>query len=188
MLFFFSKKINGFNFYAPSAVQDDNIIVISVTLIFSLILPSFFVLILKKGKYIESYHMKNREERLLPFTLMSISMVCAYYLLFSFYEVEVEPIIMFFYVGCLLSIILALAITFTWKISIHMIGIGGFTGAVFLLNYLSKSNNITMLVSVILISGVVAYSRLTLKAHTIKQVVAGYVLGFACESFVLILI
>ena len=132
--------------------------------------------------------MSKREERLLPFALISLSMASAYYLLFSFYAVKVEPIIIFFYVGCLLSIISALVITLTWKISIHMIGIGGFTGAVFLLNYLSKSNNLAMLVGVIFISGFVAYSRLTLKAHTIKQVVAGFTLGFACETFLLILI
>jgi membrane-associated phospholipid phosphatase len=40
----------------------------------------------------------------------------------------------------------------------------------------------------ILISGLVGAARITLKAHTISQVFAGFLLGFFCESFFVFLL
>jgi len=183
LFFYFSKKINGFNMYTSDAMNKDNIIVLSVTLIFLLLIPALCVYILKKLNKISSYRMPKREERILPFFLMTMSIMYAYYLLFNDLNVQVELVIRLFYIGCFLSILSALTITLQWKISIHMIGVGGFTGALFLLNYMYNSDNTTTLVVAILISGIVAYSRLKLSAHSLKQVVAGYVLGFLCQAW-----
>jgi hypothetical protein len=186
--FYFSKQINGFNMYAAPLVHKDNITILSITFLCSLVVPGFFVFLLKKYKKIESYHMYYKEERLLPFSIMAMSFFSAYYLIFDFLAIQAEPIIKVFYFGCLFSIIGALLITVKWKISIHMIGIGGFTGAVFLLNYFSNTSSIIALTSALFISGLIGYSRLTLKAHSIKQVMAGFALGFISETLFLFLI
>jgi membrane-associated phospholipid phosphatase len=188
LFIYFSNKINHFNLYVTPSAHDKNIFIMAITFFFSLVIPAVFVFVLKKAKRIESYHMHQKEERLLPFSFMAMSIFCAYYLLFDYYLIQVEPIIKVFYFGCLLSIIGALIITTKWKISIHMIGIGGFTGAIFLLSYLSKTDNLLILAGSIIAAGLIAYSRLSLKAHSLKQVVAGFILGFVSETFFLFLI
>jgi hypothetical protein len=119
---------------------------------------------------------------------MAMSIMCAYYLLFDYFNIETDPIIKVFYFGCFLSIVGALIITLEWKISIHMIGIGGFTGAVFLLSYISNEVLLPALVIAILITGLVGYSRLSLKAHSLKQIIAGFTLGFLSETIFLLLV
>lgn len=184
---FFSKKIMGFNIYAPTQSYQDNYTIFLVTLTFSLLLPTIFVFILKKKGEIKSYHMEHKEERLLPFSFIAVCMICAFYLLFFYFDVQVQPLVKVFYAGCIISIVFSLFITLSWKISVHMVGVGGFTGALFLLNYTSESDMLPALCAAFVISGVVAYSRLTLKAHSLKQVVAGFALGFVSETFLLIL-
>lgn len=186
--FYLSKKISGFNLYTSASIQADNHIIIVSTVIFTLFIPLITVFVLKKANYISSYHMPKKEERLLPFSLMSLSMFCLNYLLFNYFNVNADLIIKAFYFGCLLSIVFALFITLKWKISIHMIGLGGFTGAVFLLTYLSNSDNLIELSIAFMLSGLVGYSRLHLGAHSLKQVAAGFLLGFASETILLYII
>jgi membrane-associated phospholipid phosphatase len=188
LFFYFSKKINSFNLYASDSVQENNLVILSTTIVFSLVVPGLLVFVLKRTNQIETYHMHKKEERLLPFALMAMSIMCAYYLLFDYFNIETDPIIKVFYFGCFLSIVGALIITLEWKISIHMIGIGGFTGAVFLLSYISNEVLLPALVIAILITGLVGYSRLSLKAHSLKQIIAGFTLGFLSETIFLLLV
>ena len=83
-------------------------------------------------------------------------------------------------VGATLSLMLIFLINFFWKISAHMAGIGGLCGGVFACALSFQSNPVALICILILISGAFGYSRLYLRAHTMGQVICGYVLGFAC--------
>ena len=179
---YLSKKVNHFNFYSSLDQQQDNIMIFSVTTTFSLLIPAILIYYLKSINKINSYQMSQKEERLLPFSLMFLCFFAAYYLLFDYGNIQAEPIIKIFFFGCLLSVLFALIITFKWKISVHMIGIGGLTGAVFLVHQIVKVDQLPALIITILTAGVIGYSRLTLNAHSLKQVAAGYLLGFFCET------
>jgi membrane-associated phospholipid phosphatase len=74
-------------------------------------------------------------------------------------------------------------ITRSWKISIHMVGIGGLLGAVLALTtYHYPMDALILLCSIILIAGGLASARLWLGAHTKGQVYAGFAVGF-CSVF-----
>ena len=52
------------------------------------------------------------------------------YLLSSKWKIPLDPLIYKFMFGATLAIIIGMLITFNWKISVHMIGIGGVVGIV----------------------------------------------------------
>ena len=60
-----------------------------------------------------------------------------------------------------------------------MAAVGGMTGTIFALSFRSGVNPILTILVVILISGLVGTARLVLKKHDLKQLTAGYVLGFS---------
>jgi membrane-associated phospholipid phosphatase len=77
-----------------------------------------------------------------------------------------------------LSVILTAFITHFWKISSHMVGIGGIIG--FLFSVVLKTHNYSLeypLLVGVVASGAVASSRLYLHAHNFLQIVAGFFLG-----------
>lgn len=62
-----------------------------------------------------------------------------------------------------------------------MMGIGGFTGVLFILSmYFNQILLIEIIIS-LLLAGLIAYSRLSLKAHSIAQIIAGFFVGFLSE-------
>ena len=78
----------------------------------------------------------------------------------------------------LMAIYVALIITFFWKISMHMIGIGGLAGAMMALSFRFGLDLWLLFSVIILASGLLGVARLQLKAHSPSQVYVGFVLGF----------
>lgn len=74
-------------------------------------------------------------------------------------------------------IALVTLINFKWKISIHMIGIGGLTG-VFIGLAINLSLNLTVMIGAfIALAGLVGFARLQLNAHKPSEIYAGYLIG-----------
>ena len=67
-----------------------------------------------------------------------------------------------------------------WKISAHMSGIGGLLGGVLTTTYYFKENAMWLYIALFIISGMVAFSRLKLKAHSLGQLFAGFLVGLVC--------
>jgi len=65
-----------------------------------------------------------------------------------------------------------------WKISSHLIGLGGITGLATSI-FLRLGADISIWLMIILfISGITGFARLRLQAHTPAQVYSGYIAGF----------
>ena len=153
---------------------------INLTLIFTLLLPLLGVFLLKKLKIVSSIYMENQEERKWPL-LIAIS---SYYLLFRMFEfLYIHPIIIKLVLGAMLILFLAVIISNFWKISLHMLGIGGVFGAFLAFQYLF-GGKVFLIILLLLCSGLVAYARINENAHTLKQVYLGFLVG-ACVEFLI---
>ncbi|MFL2573264.1 MAG: hypothetical protein ACJ0P8_02345 [Flavobacteriales bacterium] len=73
------------------------------------------------------------------------------------------PIMKSIYLGAIYVVLISLLITKKWKISLHMLAIGGTTGVFIMLEFLFGQNLMLLLIT-ILISGILGYSRLSLKS------------------------
>lgn len=84
----------------------------------------------------------------------------------------------FFMLGALMSTLIALILLFfRSKASLHMMGITGLTLFYFGLSIAYQIQNILLFAILIFINGLVASSRLEMKAHTIKEILIGMLLG-----------
>jgi membrane-associated phospholipid phosphatase len=76
-------------------------------------------------------------------------------------------------------------VNFRWKISIHMVGIGGITGMLLGLSSLFLLDLRVPIIISILIAGILGSARLRMGAHQPSQVYVGYLVGIFCEYLML---
>ncbi len=88
------------------------------------------------------------------------------------------PELYYFFLGGLWSTIIALIFLFCKiKASLHMVGISSLLFFVIGLSIHKQSNFINSISFLLLITGIVASSRLEMKAHTNKELVFGFITG-----------
>jgi len=123
--------------------------------------------------------MQNQNNRNIPLVLTFIFYLLTYVL---FLKVPVYKFIHNYMLGALLTVLIALIINTRWKISIHMIGLGGITCFLLLIAVTRQINVLPWLLVSILASGIAGTARLYLDSHTPAQVYVGYFVGFLTMS------
>lgn len=142
--------------------------------IFTLLLPlALFFLLLYTG-YVHSVHMNDRRQRIIPYFISFIMYYIAYYLV---KKLAVSSFISAFLFASALSLLIIVIVTYFWKISTHMTGVGGLTGLVLSLSFVFNADTMYFLVIILLVSGLLASARLSLNAHRPGEVLAGFALG-----------
>ena len=144
----------------------------------TILLPLISVFFLLKTGVISSFEMNNHKERSITIFITIIWMVYGYYKISSF--LLFAPILKSEFLGAVVILCIASIISRFWKISLHMLGVGGLVGVLLALNVLF-GNLFQWLIIAILVSGIVATARLTEGAHTHGQVYAGFFTGVFVE-------
>ena len=161
-----------------------NLLLIYGILIFStMVLPLVSIFwLMRKGK-VSSLEMSNHKERSLPLFKTVIWMSFGYYLLQNllFYT----PILKAELLGAIIIIILAAIISKFWKISLHLLGIGGVVG-VFIALQIIHGDFLYLLILFILLSGLLGVARIKQKAHNYAQVYVGFLVGLSVELITLL--
>ncbi len=151
---------------------------------FSFVLPVFNIYTLYKLKRVSSFTLKNQSERTFPYIITS----CFYFgLFYLFLDLNIWPSIKILIFGAGLAILLTALINLKYKISAHMVGVGGLVGSIIVVSFIIKYNAVPELASLFLLSGIIAASRLYLKAHQPKQIYSGFFLGMSIQIFVFLI-
>ena len=90
-------------------------------------------------------------------------------------------------IGAIIILLIAHLVTLKWKISAHMIGIGGLTGVMIGLSQRFSIDHFWIILFLILTSGLIGFARLKIKAHTYQQVYAGFILGLFIQWSIIVL-
>lgn len=178
---YFIGHISGFNPYATESDKEVAFLALKCVFIATGVLPVIIAFILKLTGQISSLHMPKKEERMVPFFLTGSLYYAVIYLFTSYWQLPLDRLIYQFMFGATLAILLGMLITYSWKISVHMIGIGGVVGILTVLSKVGDTVLIWPLSLSIIVAGLIAFGRLQLSAHSPKQVIAGFLLGFGCE-------
>ncbi len=158
--------------YMPYEAQR---IIYAVVFITTFISPLCLIPFFLYQKLIKNVQMANNKERVIPLFITVLFYYFAYFILGKF---SVPQIIHTFMLSSVIAVTLTLFITIKWKISAHMLGIGGLTGVVIALSIRLMADLQTMLVILIFFSGLLGYARLRLNAHKPSQIYSGFGLGF----------
>ena len=149
-----------------------------ITLIFiltTLLLPVLVVFILIKKGQLTSLEITNHKERSKPLFYSFLIMFLGYCIVKPI--LVFAPIIKAELLSAIIIVLLASFISKYWKISLHMLGVGGGTGAFVGIHFLYGGVSNLIIVS-LLISAVLAIARINEKAHNQTQIYIGFLLGF----------
>ena len=119
--------------------------------------------------------MSHHTERVIPFVFTLLFYGASVFFLTG---IEGLLVVKYFMLAASIALLITLGFSFFWKISAHMVGMGGATGFLFALTILGADVNIFLLLAVLL-SGAVGSSRLTLQEHSPLQIYTGYLVGLA---------
>ena len=146
------------------------------------VIPALVSFLLLNKKIINSLEMETPKERVIPYLFTILFYFITLYML---NKAPIPPIIFKFIIATTISIILAFTINFKWKISAHMIGIGGLLGALITVALLLHVYMLPLIIAAFIVAGLLGSSRLILNAHTSAQIYAGFALGFICQFAVI---
>ena len=127
--------------------------------------------------------MENREERRWPLLLA----LGWYYLLFRLFDVlHIHYVVIQLLLGAMLILLLSAIVSNFWKISLHMLGIGGVTGAFFAIHYLF-GGDIGLIITLLFCAGLVGFARVKEISHNLKQVYFVFLIGQITEFLIFLL-
>ena len=157
--------------YIPAYTQNMSYLLtlLGVTLIPLLCLP-----LLKWLGLIEGYRLVQKQDRVFP---VLVTIVGAFIVFYFSRNLPYSNIVRQFYLIMVIMLSGFMIVTIRWKISMHMTAIGGLCGflLVWRMNYQGDVRNAFILF--LLLSGILATSRLYLKKHTPLQVYLGFLFG-----------
>lgn len=158
---------------------EGKLLIIGVVFVCTAFLPAFFLAVAFKGRMIKQITMETREDRVFPYIIISLFYYLAYYLLRRLQLPAMFDVLYILILGANMLIVATLIINFWWKISAHLVAIGGITGAFISISYLLHLPIPWVIVSLFFIAGFIGFARLQLKSHNIAQIGLGYILGVA---------
>ncbi|WP_347050113.1 hypothetical protein [Flavobacterium olei] len=156
------------------STQEKYFVLIQI-LVINVIVPVLFYLLLRSTGYVKSIMLSQTSERTIPLVLQ-----CFLYILLVKRSIVITryPELHFFFLGALFSTILALVfVLFKIKASLHMVAISGLAIFIIGLNIHLQMHNPYWPALFILLSGIVASSRLEMNAHTSREILIGLFVG-----------
>jgi len=183
MPFFAVVLVMNLNTYIAYSISPQvQRIIISLVFITTGALPVLTAIILLQKGMIRSLEMESIAERRIPFISTEVFYLICFYLL---RQLPVPRLLSLMVLGATITIFIAWLLSFRWKVSIHMIGIGGLIGMLFGLSQILNADLLTIIITSTIFSGLLGTSRLILGAHTPKQVYIGFLIGFLTEWLVI---
>jgi hypothetical protein len=142
---------------------------------------------MRRRGMISDLDIRNRSERFKPFLIVLGYYVMAYVLTLELTGISIPVLYRSLMLGLVVSILTGLIVTMRFKLSMHLLAIGGVLAAVIYVGVINVTSDLNWIASIVIASGLLAWSRLELKAHTLKEVYVGFSVGFVCMFCVLIL-
>lgn len=152
-------------------------------IIITIFLPIAFFFLLRTFGKIETVMVSDISHRKIPL-LLQIMLFAV--LIQKGITLESFPSLYFFLVGGIFSTIFAFFLLyFKIKASIHMIGISSLTVFIIGLSMHNEVNTINTVAFFVIMNGVVASSRLVMKAHSNKELIIGFLCGLIPQALLL---
>jgi len=144
-------------------------------------LPAAFIPLYLYIRLVRHVEIEERRERIVPYGITLIFYLTAYLLI---REVPVSRVYQEFMLSAFLTLLLVFIVSFFWKISAHMAGLGGVVALILSLSVILEADMMLYLMIAVLSSGLAAYARLKTGAHDPSQVYSGFLLGFLTVGIV----
>jgi hypothetical protein len=161
-------------FFAMMIPVKIKLLLSALVFITTIVLPLLTVFLLYRLKFVKSFQLQTREERIYPLLAVAIFYYLTYYLLKSF---PISFIFSYYMLGSTFLTILAMIISFYRKISLHMIGIGGMLGLLMGLSLNLKLDLTWFVVGAVILGGILGFARIQSNSHKPSEIYSGFLVG-----------
>lgn len=177
LLFFYGNSIVSF---AQSKLK---IFFIAIILLNTSFIPAIFMSLLRSSGFMRYVSLEERYQRALPLAVAAVSYaLCAYIIPYSFFILVIKR----FLIAGTVCIVFTLAVSWFWKISVHMVAMGALLAMIFAIEISGVGRMMTAFIVFILLSGMLASARLYLGKNNLTQVGVGFLSGFLIASMVIL--
>src|SRR5690606_11186191 len=144
-------------------------LIVSIT---SLLIPLLMMSTLRVTLVIPNFHLEEKKQRIVPFFFVFIIYAVSTYMFYS--QFNFAKLFYVAYLATSLLIFILTVITIFWKISFHSAAIAGVFGILYAIQMkFPELDLLYMLAALLVVSGLVGASRLSLQLHNYKQVIIG---------------
>ncbi len=166
-----------------SLTTSEQLLVYTQGIIFTIILPVLCFLFLKSINKIDSIMLPIVSQRKIPLLIQSILFLV---LITQGNMFVYIPGLYYFFLGCFISTLLALLLVLIdVKASLHMVGVSSLVAFCIAMSVYTQRNLLLEISILFFLNGLVGTSRLYMKAHTPKELLAGFFVGFIPQLFLI---
>ncbi|MGY5848291.1 hypothetical protein ACW6QP_12850 [Salegentibacter sp. HM20] len=151
--------------------------------IITLFIPIVFYFLLKNLGKVSTVFLSEVSERKWPLFFFILLVLMVLKQILNLYN---YPALYYYFVGILFSSLTCLILVYLrFKVSLHMVGLTGFTVFLLALSIYYRINLVATIAFLVMALGLTASSRLHLKAHTGTELIFGFFIGLLPQIIVL---
>ena len=172
-------------YHGADFITQEKLFIFFQVVIVTIVIPMLVFLLLRATGNVDTIMIAKTSQRKIPLVIHCFLLIL---LVRKSITIERYPELHFFLLAALMSTMLAFVLLFgNIKASLHMIAISSLTVFVIGLSLHFQTQNIIAISILILLNGIVASSRLEMKAHTSKELALGFFLGAIPQILLLFL-
>jgi len=160
------------------------LIVLGLIFVLTYIVPILLLFFLKNFGFIKDFQVSTIKERRVPVILMILIL---YFLGNTIIQIPMIRNLGILFYGTSLSLI-CIYVLFSIKLksSLHLVSMGNMLGFFLIMTNVNNLSILFIIILLIFLSGILASSRLYLKAHTPIELLIGFFLGFISQFLLFI--
>lgn len=148
-------------------------------LILTAVIPMLIFAVLKLLGIVQSVHLPHIKERITPLAAYAILLLI---LIRGGFKDGLHVPLYYFLIGVLIATIIAAVLAIVkYKMSLHMMGIGGAIGFALMLHASVEIPSILSIAALFIIAGLTGTSRLSMKAHVGHELLFGFFTGLITQ-------
>jgi|TARA_B110000046_G_scaffold180880_1_gene212184 membrane-associated phospholipid phosphatase len=173
-----------FVFVSQSFEKRLQLIVLGLVFALTYVVPVLLLLFLRNFGFIKDFQVSTIKERRFPVIFMIFLL---YFLGNTIIQIPTIRNLGILFYGTSLSLTcIYLLFSVKLKSSLHLVSMGNMIGFFLIMTNINSLSMLPIIILLILLSGILASSRLYLKAHTPVELLIGFSLGIVCQFILFI--
>lgn len=173
-----------FVFVSQSFEKRLQLIVLGLVFALTYVVPVLLLLFLRNFEFIKDFQVSTIKERRFPVIFMIFLL---YFLGNTIIQIPTIRNLGILFYGTSLSLT-CIYVLFSVKLksSLHLVSMGNMIGFFLIMTNINSLSMLPIIILLVLLSGILASSRLYLKAHTPVELLIGFSLGIVCQFILFI--
>ncbi len=158
--------------------------ILFMVIIFTVVIPKMTLFVLRTGLNMSRWQFDMRVNRHIQYAVTFISSLACIIVLRRWTSFD------FLYgvlIAALVAEIVCLIINMWWKISVHMVGVGGLVGLVGAFSARFGFDPVWPTCMILLLAGFLGSAQMFLRQHNLVQIIVGFIVGVLCARITFML-